>query len=371
MPRLIKIGAGGGEITWHEALKDLCADDVLFLEPGFYELPKGITLTDITIKGTGSSPEDTTILGYAAISKNSRYVTLENLCINTIKDRNSLFVPLEADTYLSLRNCILKGCGTDTATIAVNGKITLELYSTKIIGGSISMFEASDFKLEMNDSLIDYPSTEFCALALEGHGTAIINNSKIHGSINTFDTTNMELNFNNTTLDYLLLHGQTWMNMMGSKVLSSEDSCLYVSGECWVNILNSTFNGGVYLDKQARMILQNSRVNRMVAIDEAKVTLNNSIIIAHADFQNDAICDANRVTFNGGIEYEYFLAVSDDAKLVGSNLVLNSNGATLAVQDNAEFKANVLASKDKSIEVECSKKPNVHILGMTWTAKKK
>lgn len=371
MPRLIKIGAGGAEVTWHEALKDLRADDVLFLEPGFYELPQGITLTDITIKGTGSSPEDTTILGYAGVSKNSRYVTLENLCINTNKDRNSLFIPLEADTYLSLRNCIIKGCGTDTATIAVNGKATLELYSTKVIGGSISMFEASDFRLEMNDSYIDYPSNEYCALALEGHGTAIINNSRIHGSINTFNKTNMELDINNTTIDYLLLHGQTWMNMMGSGVLSQEDACLYISDECWVNILNSNFNGGVYLDKQARMILQNSRLNRMVAIDEAKVTLNNSVVTDHADFQNDAKCDANRVTFNGGLEYEYFLALSDDAELKGSNLVLNSNGATLAVQDNAKLIMNVLASKDKSLEVECNKKPNVHILGMKWTAKKK
>lgn len=371
MPRLVKIGAGGGEISWHEALKDLRADDVLFLEPGFYELPQGITLTDITIKGTGVSPEDTTIIGYVGISGDSRYVTLENLCINTIKDRNSLYVPVEADTYLTLRNCVIKGCGTDTATLAANGKITLELYSTRIVGGSVSMYETADFRIEMNDSYIDYASDEFCALALEGHGTAIINNSTVHGSINTFVNTNAELDVNNSVIDYLLLHGQTWMNMMGTQVLSTEDSCLYVSDECWVNILNSQFNGGVYLDKTTRTILQNSHLDRMIAVDEARVTINNSVVNSHADFQNDAICDASRVTFNGNPEFQYFLALSDDARLSGRNLVLNSNGSGMAVKDDAQLGMNVLASKDQQLEIECNKKPNVKILGMNWTAKKK
>lgn len=371
MPRLIKIGAGGGETSWHDALKDLRADDVLFLEPGFYELPQGITLTDITIKGTGASPEDTTILGNIGLSDDSRYVTLENLCINTIKDRNSLYVPVAADTYLTLRNCVVKGCGTDTAAIAANGKVTLELYSTRIIGGSVSMFETADFRIEMNDSYIDYASEEFCAFALEGSGTAIINNSTIHGSINTFNNTSAELDINNSVVDYLLLHGQTWMNMMGSQVLSSEDSCLYISDDCWVNILNSQFNGGVYLDKKTRMIMQNSQLDRMIAVNEAKVTINNSVVNSHADFQNSVNCDAGRVTFNGNPEFEYFLALSDHAKLNGSNLVLNSNGASLAVQGDAQLGANVLASKDQKLEVECNKKPNVHILGMKWTAKKK
>ncbi len=165
MPRIVKVGAGGGEVHWHDALKDLRADDVLFLEPGFYTIPQGITLTDITIKGTGSSPEDTTILGYINLSSDSRYVTLENLCVNTNQDKNSIFVPMEANTYLTLRNCVIKGAGNDTAVIAINGKVTLELYSTKIINGSVSMFEGADFRLEMNDSYIEYPSEEFCSLA--------------------------------------------------------------------------------------------------------------------------------------------------------------------------------------------------------------
>ena len=371
MARIVKVGAGGGEIGWHEALKDLRADDVLFLAPGFYELPQGITLTDITIKGTGSSPDDTTILGYVSISEDSRYVTLENLCINTNTDHNSLFVPVEANSYLTLRNCVIKGVGTDTAALAANGKVTLELYSTKIENGSVSMFANADFRIEMNDSLIDYPSNEYCALALEGKGTVIINNSRVKGSINTFLKTNCELDINNSRVDYILLHGQTWMNMLNSQILSKDDSCLYISDDCWCNIVNSTFAGGVYIDKNTHVIMQNGTLNRMIVVDNAKITMTGSRVLAHADFQDQVKADATRVSFCGDGTYEYFLALSGHAKLHGRDLILNANNSELAVQDDAQFNTNVLASDRPNMEIECNKKPNVRIYGLHWTAKRK
>ncbi|MCT7690885.1 MAG: hypothetical protein N5837_06805, partial [Lactobacillus crispatus] len=105
MARIIRVGGSSSSVSWHEALKDLRADDVLMLGPGYYYLPQGITLTDITIKGTGSLPEDTTIYGYISVSEDSRYVTLENLCIDTTTEHNSLSVPVGVDGYLTLRNC--------------------------------------------------------------------------------------------------------------------------------------------------------------------------------------------------------------------------------------------------------------------------
>lgn len=371
MARIIKVGAGGGEIDWHDALKDLRADDVLLLEPGFYELPQGITLADITVKGTGSSPSDTTILGYISVAEDSRFVNLENLCINTNTDHNSLFIPIEDNGYLSLRNCIVNGVGSDTAAIAANGKVTVELYSTKVMNGSVSMFADADFRLEMNDSIIDYPSEEYCALALEGKGTAIINNSQIHGSTNTFNKTNAELDINNSRLDYILLHGQTWMNMLNSQVISKDDSCLYVSDECWVNIVGSNFAGGTYFDKKSHSIIQNSTIDRLVAVDDSSITMTGSRILSHADFQDNVEADTTRVSFNGNLDYEYFLAVSGKAKLHGQDMILNANDAALAVQDDAQFSINVLASDRPSLEIECNKKPNVKIFGMHWTAKKK
>lgn len=52
MARIIRVGGSSSSVSWHEVLKDLRADDVLMLGPGYYYLPQGITLTDITIKGT-------------------------------------------------------------------------------------------------------------------------------------------------------------------------------------------------------------------------------------------------------------------------------------------------------------------------------
>lgn len=371
MARIVKVGAGGDEVDWHEALKDLRADDVLLLEPGFYELPQGIALTDITIKGMGRTPEDTTILGYVTVTGNSRYVTLENLCINTNTDHNSLFVPVETDGYVTMRNCIIKSVGTDTAAIAANGKITMEIYSTKIQNGSLSMFADADFRLEMNDSIIDYPSDEYCALALEGKGTAIINNSRVYGSTNTFTKSNVELDINNSQMDYIVLHGQTWMNLLNSRFLSTDDSCLYISDSCWCNIVSGKFNGGVYIDKEARIIMQNSVMSRLIAINEAKITMTGCTVTAHADFQDRVDADATRVSFSGDLDYEYFLAISGQAKLRGHDLVLNANQSGLLVRDDAQFNTNVLASDQKSLEIECNKKPNVKIYGLHWTAKRK
>lgn len=371
MSRLVKVGAGGGEVGWHEALNDLRADDVLFLEPGFYELPPNRDLCDVTVKGTGSLPEDTTILGHVNISVDSQFVNLENLCINTNDDSNSLFVPAEANTYLTLRNCVIKGFGSDTAAVAINGKVTLELYSTMIINGSVSIFEKADFRIEMNDSSIEHVSEEFGALAIEGHGTAIINNSRIYGSIDTFSKTNAEVNLNNSVMDSLLIQGKVWLNMLNSSVLSDDDTCMYITEEPWVSIIGSNFKGGIYLDKKPHVIIQNSQMNRLVAFNDAKITMTNSVIMSHADFQDKTECTARRVTYNGGDDYQYFLALGDHARLEGHDLILNSNGAYLAVRDWAKMRASVIASSDESISVECGQEANLRLLGMKWTTKKK
>ncbi len=370
MSRLVRVGAGGKEISWHAALKDLRADDVLLLEPGFYELPTGIYLSDITIKGTGNLPEDTTILGYVNVDAGSQFINLENLCINTVDDANSLFLPAEANAFLSLRNCIVKGFGNDTAVIAANGKVTLELYSTVIMNGSVSLFADANFRLEMNDSTIKNVTKDIGALALEGHGTAIVNNSRIHGSIDTFAKSNVELDVNNSQVDSLLLQGQVWLNMLNSTVLSQEDTGMFVTDEAWVNIIGSEAKGGIYFEKKPHAIIQNSRLNRLIATGEAQLTLNNSVIVNHADFQDKVDCNSRRVTFNGGNEFEYFLALSDHAQLEGHDLIFNSNGANLAVENKAQMHATVIATSDKSITVECGQDAEFRLWGMKWTTKK-
>ena len=77
------------------------------------------------------------------------------------------------------------------------------------------------------------------------------------------------------------------------------------------------------------------------------------------------------MTFMGNMDYEYFLALSGEAKLSGHDLQFHPNGAELAVQNEAKLKTNVLASTDDKLNVECDKRLNVYILGIQWTTKKK
>ena len=56
MSKYIKVGSGGGEVTWHRAMLDMEPGDYLLLEPGYYVWPRGRLLEDVTIKGLGASP---------------------------------------------------------------------------------------------------------------------------------------------------------------------------------------------------------------------------------------------------------------------------------------------------------------------------
>lgn len=137
-----------------------------------------------------------------------------------------------------------------------------------------------------------------------------------------------------------------------------------------MNILQSEFKGGVFIDKNTRTLIQNSKIDRLIACDNAKITLNNSSIVSHADFQDKASADATRVAFSGRDDFEYFLALNGQASLGGRDLIINPNGSTLAVQDDAKIKLNIVSSSSKDLEVECNSRPNVNILGMRWEAKK-
>lgn len=366
MARLIKVGTGGDEVEWKDALKDAQPDDVLLLEPGYYEVQPNLEVVDLTIKGTGSSPEDTVIEGYFVLSKNCNFFTLENLSINTKSKNNSIFVESNADTYLTLRNAVIRGTEDNIAGIAVNGKCTMELFSVKIIGSSLSLFEGSDIRVTMNDSLIDYPSDKFAAIGVQGKGTIIMSNSQIRGSISTYPNSNSELDINNSTVDKLLVHGSTWMNMLNSQILNKGDTSLYLSDESWSSIIRCNFAGGVFIDKNTKSIIQNSRMDRIIVCDQAKVTLNNCNIISHADFQDDVKADVTRTVFSGDNNFQYFLALNKEAELKGKDLILNPNQSVLAVKDDAKIKLKILSSSQESLEVEGINKDNIDIIGLNW-----
>ncbi|MBP2058420.1 hypothetical protein J2Z60_001599 [Lactobacillus colini] len=370
MTKLVKVGARGDGIEWKYALKNVQADDVLLLEPGYYKLEQGMQVCDLTIKGTGSSPEDTIIDGNFILGGDCNFFTMENLCLETKSNYNPLFVENSADTYLTLRNVVLDGGVDNTAAIAVNGQCTLELFSVKVLGASISLFASANFRMTMNDCLVDYNSEKYSAIGIQGKGTAIISNSIIKGSLSTYSNSNCEVDLNNSEVTIGLIHGQTWMNMLNSKITSDSDSSFYISEDSWVNIVNCSFAGGVFIDKETRTIMQNSSLDRLIVCDDAKLTINNSTVNSHADFQDRASCDATRVTFSSGVNFKYFIALNGSASMRGRDLVINADNSTIAVQDDAKVILNILSdSKQDVLEVECDKKDNINIVGVAWEVK--
>lgn len=370
MTRLVNVGARGNCVDWKQALKDLRQDDVLLLQPGYYELPQGLDASNITIKGTGASPEDTVIEGYFEVYESCRFFTMENLCVNNVKGTNTIYVGDKTDTYLTLRNVVLRGTTNDTAAIAVNGRCTVELFSVKIENASLSLFDTADFKLIMTDSIIDYPAEGYAALGIQGKGTAIVSHTRIIGALCTYPGSDAEVDLNNSQVDKALIHGSTWMNMLNSQIVGEDEATFYVSNESWVNIVRSQFKGGVLVDKNTKALIQNSGMDRLMACDNAQLTLNNVAINSHTELQDKTSCEATRTAFSGSPEFEYFLALSKEAKLTGRDILINPNDSTVIVKDDAKLKLNVLTTTSKDLNVSCDNPDNVDIMGMRWSMKK-
>lgn len=371
MTRFVKVGTGGGETTWHRAMLDLRPGDVLLLEPGFYALPQGKMLADVTIKGLGASTEDTRITSFFQVDDASSRIVFENICLIPYKDSNTLDIPEGVDSFVIFRNCVLRGTGNKTTTLAISGKATVELIATKILNGTVSFFKTADFRLEMADSVIDYVSEEFGTLSLEGHGTAIINNSKITGTLNTFDYCNVELDIHNSYVGNLNMGGKTWLNMFKGQTGQDNSYSLYARGDCWLNIMDSVFPTSFCLADRARVLLHGSDVYSLQLKDDSQITVTNTLVRASANFEDRTKGDANRVTFYGNGDYQYFFYMIGKSRFKGRNLTFKPNGAPMLVGDEAKLAANALYSNEQPLEVECANKNNVSILGIKWTLIKK
>lgn len=369
MTRYIKVGTGGGEVTWHRAMLDLTPGDYLMLEPGYYDWPRGKVIEDITIQGLGANPEDTRIRSFFRIGPNSGRVCFENLYLEPYGETNTIDLPEEANSYLIFRNCVLKGNNSKITTLAISGQASVFLFSTRLTGGSISFFATSSFRLEMADCDLDFASDDFGAISFEGEGTAIINNSRLAGAITSFDSCNIELDINNSEIGCLNLTGRTWLNLLNSQIVQPEYS-LYARGDCWLNIVSSDFFGQFCLAERARVLIQNSELYSLQARDEARMTLTNVVIEATTSLEGTSSADCQLVTFKSNGDYQYFVYLVDSAQLTGRNLLFEPNASTALVEDQALLKANALYHQGQPLEIKCQEPENISLLGIKWTALK-
>ncbi|MCI1290580.1 MAG: hypothetical protein LKG31_03225 [Lactobacillus sp.] len=370
MARIITVGTSADEMSWQTALQDLRADDVLLLEPGFYDLPHGLDVANITVKGLGSLPEETTIFGYFQLEADCNFFNLENVCVTTKTANNSFYVDEDADTYLSLRNVIVRAGKDDVAAISAKGKCTLELYSCKVLGGSVSIFEEANFRLTIDDSLLDYRHDEYAALGLQGSGTAILTNTKVAGVLTTYPQADCELDLNNSEVEAVVLQGKAWGNLFNSKFTGTSDASFCGSDDAWLNIVNCDFAGGVLLDQNSHNLLQNSQVPRLLAGNQAVVTMTNCQISQHLDVQDQAKVDLLHCKLMGTPEFEYFIALSDQAELSGRDVLLNGQGQIAAVMDEAKIKLDIMHSQEPALEIKHSSTAEIKIWGLHWFSAK-
>lgn len=369
MPRIVKVGSHA--LSWREALKDLRGDDLLLLTPGYYEVPNDLSLADVTIKGTGTAPEETVLLGSLKLSAESRYVNLDNLTLNTVKAEPNLQLPATADSYLSLRSTIIRGPHDQQGAVVIDGKSTVELYSVKLFG-KLVVNDTADFRLEMNDTQVfNQKAGLLPSIGIHGQGTAIINNSQIAGRFFAFPDCDIELDINNSQLEQLTTAGRVWENLLHTRITSKASDAFFTSGETYANVVSCQIAGTAALGQESRSIWQNTETQELIADQQAKITMTGCSVYAHAEFQGKSEADLLRTSFSSDGQADYYLAVLDHSHVKGSNLILHSNNDLLTVRDEAVLRTSIMASDRDELEVECTKALNVNIFGIKWTAKKR
>lgn len=92
MQHAVTVGMGFGKHKFDEAITSSKAGDVILVDPGEYHFPKGFSINNIEIRGTGKSPSDVTVHTYFTVKPNG-IIKLENITlINEIPDQNTCYV---------------------------------------------------------------------------------------------------------------------------------------------------------------------------------------------------------------------------------------------------------------------------------------
>lgn len=366
MARVLQISK---DHPWPEILGELIPDDVLLLAPGYYELPKrGFSAVNVTIKGLGTTPEDTTLVGFCQLEADCSFFTMENLCLETKTKNNAIYISQDANTYLTLRRVVVKAGVDDTAAIAASGQCTLEIYDSRILGGSLSLFPGADYRVTLANTEVRYDSDQYAAVGIQGHGTVVLINARVIGMVATYAQSDCELDINDSRVLRMILRGKTWLNLLQSTVTARDDNCFYATENSWLNIVASRLQGTFYLGGKTRTLVQNTEIERLLCGEEALATLSSSQISAVCELHDSTSCRLNRVKLVGKPEFEYFLLLADHAKLTGKDLVLDDGGRPLGVHDEAQLDADVLTSQSE-LEVETSPLAQFNLRGVNWHKK--
>lgn len=345
--RLIKVSQDPRDLSWEQALDQLEDDDVLMLAPGFYQIPFGKKLKNIVIKGTGTAPDMTTLVGTVILD--GRYLTLENLAVKTKAIAGALVRVDEGENapYLTLRGCRLEAADTALMT---QGPVWLELYSCQV-KGVIRLVGDEEQHVQISSSEIAATPAAFTG---NGFGLLAISQSQIKGDFVLEESSAYEGHFDQTAFDQVTSLSE------GNDLYVTESALSLTLKNGQADLLNCDLPGTALLEKAKSAAFQNCTFKQFKQVSGSSNLTNCHLEVGEIMGQGKAIFCRPHFSCSEGT----WLSLSGSVQVRLQDALLNVAGSHLRLADKAGILGNILESDQDQLLVKQTGQGKVKLTGI-------
>lgn len=345
--RLIKVSQDPRDLSWEQALDQLEDDDVLMLAPGFYQIPFGKKLKNIMIKGTGTAPDMTTLVGTVILD--GRYLTLENLAVKTKAIAGALVRVDEGENapYLTLRGCRLEAADTALMT---QGPVWLELYSCQV-KGVIRLVGDEEQHVQISSSEIAATPAAFTG---KGFGLLAISQSQIKGDFVLEESSAYEGHFDQTAFDQVTSLSE------GNDLYVTESALSLTLKNGQADLLNCDLPGTALLEKAKSAAFQNCTFKQFKQVSGSSNLTNCHLEVGEIMGQGKAVFCRPHFSCSEGT----WLSLSGSVQVRLQDALLNVAGSHLRLADKAGILGNILESDQDQLLVKQTGQGKVKLTGI-------
>lgn len=345
--RLIKVSQDPRDLSWEQALDQLEDDDVLMLAPGFYQIPFGKKLKNIVIKGTGTAPDMTTLVGTVILD--GRYLTLENLAVKTKAIAGALVRVDEGENapYLTLRGCRLEAADTALMT---QGPVWLELYSCQV-KGVIRLVGDEEQHVQISSSEIAATPAAFTG---NGFGLLAISQSQIKGDFVLEESSAYEGHFDQTAFDQVTSLSE------GNDLYVTESALSLTLKNGQADLLNCDLPGTALLEKAKSAAFQNCTFKQFKQVSGSSNLTNCHLEVGEIMGQGKALFCRPHFSCSKGT----WLSLSGSVQVRLQDALLNVAGSHLRLADKAGILGNILESDQDQLLVKQTGQGKVKLTGI-------
>ncbi len=345
--RLIKVSQDPRDLSWEQVLDQLEDDDVLMLAPGFYQIPFGKKLKNIVIKGTGTAPDMTTLVGTVILD--GRYLTLENLAVKTKAIAGALVRVDEGENapYLTLRGCRLEAADTALMT---QGPVWLELYSCQV-KGVIRLVGDEEQHVQISSSEIAATPAAFTG---NGFGLLAISQSQIKGDFVLEESSAYEGHFDQTAFDQVTSLSE------GNDLYVTESALSLTLKNGQADLLNCDLPGTALLEKAKTAAFQNCTFKQFKQVSGSSNLTNCHLEAGEIMGQGKAVFCRPHFSCSEGT----WLSLSGSVQVRLQDALLNVAGSHLRLADKAGILGNILESDQDQLLVKQTGQGKVKLTGI-------